>query len=178
MSTIRVGAVFSVISFLIASGRSAEAGFRRYSPNQCQIGNLNVMEYGVLDVNITNQNTGGIGGSSDRRVVFCPLETNTSFPIQSTGAGAIDVWNSGYVYGDGTSLLVTVCRRSNLTSGLTCSTTINDTTPGFHPVWFNTSMINLLQDSGKTDWYTSVRVGLPRENNTYLTSLVGYAIFN
>lgn len=164
----------AALGFVAGVAGVAEAGFRRHPAVNC---------FPYEPDNVSNLWTGFAGqltnaSTSDPMLVVCPLNDESDFRNESIDGVAIDAYNSGYVSPDSTSLAVQVCRQSNSSTSVSCSTVANTGTSGAVTLWATANAVSLLNDSTKTNWYSSIVVRLPRENWTYFSTLYGYGYFN
>lgn len=163
-----------MFGFIAGVAGIAEAGFRRHPAVNC---------FPYYPDNVADLWTGNAGqlsnhSTSDPMLVVCPLNDESDFRNESLDGVAIDAYNSGYTGPGSDSLTLQVCRQSNTSVSMSCSTVANTTTSGVVTLWATSGAVDLLNDSGKTDWYSSIVVRLPRENWSYLSSLYGYGYFN
>lgn len=162
------------VGFIAGISGIAEAGFRRHPAINCfpsspdDVADLWVAAAGQL----SNQS------SSDPMLVVCPLNDESDFRNESIDGVAIDAYNSGYAESDSTSLVLQVCRQSNTSTSMSCSTLANTGTAGNVTLWATSNAISLLNDTSKTNWYSSIVVRLPHENWSNVSSLCGYGYFN
>lgn len=167
----------AIVTFFLSQTSVGNAAYRRFSGNNCTFDNINTEDYQVGENYIRNLHSSGTGFDT-RRVIRCPLPNDSDFPTSAINGVAVDGLNSGYTYSDSTSMLMWVCRQSNLSGSGICSTYTGHTSLAYMSVWLNSNAISILQDSSKQDWYSSVSVALPRENWGYYSYVSGYAVFN